>query len=59
MHARPRVGVLALQGAFAVHARCLTDLGAEPSEVRTPEQLEHVDALVMPGGECGSPPPSG
>jgi 5'-phosphate synthase pdxT subunit len=49
--ARPRVGVLALQGAFAVHARCLADLGAEPSEIRTPEQLERVDALVMPGGE--------
>ena len=51
MNARPRVGVLALQGAFAVHARCLADLGAEPAEIRTPEQLEGVDALVMPGGE--------
>jgi 5'-phosphate synthase pdxT subunit len=51
VHARPRVGVLALQGAFAVHARCLADLGAEASEIRTPEQLERVDALVMPGGE--------
>jgi 5'-phosphate synthase pdxT subunit len=48
---RPRVGVLALQGAFAAHARVLADLDADPVEVRTPAQLERVDALVMPGGE--------
>jgi 5'-phosphate synthase pdxT subunit len=48
---RPRVGVLALQGAFAAHARVLADLGAEPVEVRRPDALESVDALVMPGGE--------
>jgi 5'-phosphate synthase pdxT subunit len=46
-----KVGVLALQGAFAAHARCLRALGAEPLEVRTPAQLDEVDALVMPGGE--------
>jgi pyridoxal 5'-phosphate synthase pdxT subunit len=46
-----KVGVLALQGAFAAHARCLTALGAQPAEVRTPEQLATVDALVLPGGE--------
>ena len=48
---RPRVGVLALQGAFAAHARVLAELDADPIEVRTPAQLERVDALVMPGGE--------
>jgi len=48
---RPRIGVLALQGAFAAHARVLTDLGAEAVEVRRPDQLDGVDALVMPGGE--------
>ena len=47
----PRVGVLALQGAFAAHARTLTELGARPVEVRTPADFEGVDALVMPGGE--------
>ena len=47
----PRVGVLALQGAFSAHACVLADLGAETVEVRTPAQLEGVDALVMPGGE--------
>ncbi len=48
---RPRIGVLALQGAFAAHARVLTDLGADAVEVRRPDQLDGVDALVMPGGE--------
>jgi pyridoxal 5'-phosphate synthase pdxT subunit len=46
-----KVGVLALQGAFAAHARCLAALGAQPAEVRTSEQLDAVDALVLPGGE--------
>jgi 5'-phosphate synthase pdxT subunit len=46
-----KVGVLALQGAFARHAACLRAVGAEPLEVRTPEQLALVDALVLPGGE--------
>jgi len=48
---RPRIGVLALQGAFAAHARVLTELGAEAVEVRRPDQLDGVDGLVMPGGE--------
>jgi 5'-phosphate synthase pdxT subunit len=46
-----KVGVLALQGAYAAHARVLRSLGAEPLEVRTPQQLDDVDALVIPGGE--------
>jgi 5'-phosphate synthase pdxT subunit len=46
-----KVGVLALQGAFARHAACLTALGAEAREVRTPADLAEVDALVLPGGE--------
>lgn len=46
-----KIGVLALQGAFAAHAGALRALGAEPLEVRTPEQLAAVDALVLPGGE--------
>ena len=46
-----KVGVLALQGAFAAHARCLLALGAEPREIRAPAHLDAVDALVMPGGE--------
>jgi 5'-phosphate synthase pdxT subunit len=45
------VGVLALQGAFAAHARALDALGAQSLLVRTPADLDCVDALVMPGGE--------
>lgn len=48
---RLRVGVLASQGDFAAHAKMLAGLGAEPVEVRRPEQLEDLDALVIPGGE--------
>ncbi len=47
----PLVGVLALQGAFAAHSKILAPLGAQTLEIRTPEQLERVDALVIPGGE--------
>jgi 5'-phosphate synthase pdxT subunit len=46
-----KIGVLALQGAFAAHARVLADLGTEPVLVRRPEQLDDVDGLVLPGGE--------
>jgi len=46
-----KVGVLALQGAFARHVRALTALGCAATEVRTPAELDSVDALVMPGGE--------
>ena len=48
---RSRVGVLALQGDVRNHLRVLADLGAEPAEVRTPADLEGVDALILPGGE--------
>ena len=46
-----RVGVLALQGDFEAHARTLRQLGAEPREVRTPADMEDLDALAIPGGE--------
>ncbi len=46
-----KVGVLALQGAFAAHAACLRAVGAEPREIRTAAELDEVDALVLPGGE--------
>jgi pyridoxal 5'-phosphate synthase pdxT subunit len=49
--AQRTVGVLALQGAFAEHAVAVSRLGARPIEVRTPAQLDQVEALVMPGGE--------
>jgi 5'-phosphate synthase pdxT subunit len=46
-----KAGVLALQGDFREHAAVLASLGAAPIEVRTPEDLSRVDALVIPGGE--------
>jgi 5'-phosphate synthase pdxT subunit len=47
----PSVGVLALQGGFEAHAKALGALGAEVREVRTPSDMEGIDALVIPGGE--------
>jgi 5'-phosphate synthase pdxT subunit len=47
----PRVGVLALQGAFREHRQAFERLGAEVREVRLPGQLEGLSGLVIPGGE--------
>jgi len=46
-----KVGVLALQGAFASHIATFASLGVETLEVRTPHDLEIADRLVIPGGE--------
>ena len=46
-----KVGVLALQGDVREHIRALERAGASPLEVRYPEQIAGVDAIVMPGGE--------
>jgi 5'-phosphate synthase pdxT subunit len=46
-----RIGVLAVQGNFREHAAMLRRLGAEPVEVRLPEQMEGLDGLIVPGGE--------
>lgn len=45
------VGVLALQGDFERHVHQIKLLGATPREVRTPEGLIGIDALIIPGGE--------
>jgi 5'-phosphate synthase pdxT subunit len=49
--ARPTVGVLALQGDFEAHVKILAQLDASAREVRTPADLEDLDALIIPGGE--------
>lgn len=49
--ARPRIGVLALQGDYAAHAGALDEAGALPVEVRKREELEGLDGLIIPGGE--------
>jgi 5'-phosphate synthase pdxT subunit len=48
---RPRIGVLALQGDFAAHARALEEAGAVAIEVRKPAELAGLDGLILPGGE--------
>ena len=45
------VGVLALQGDFREHVAMFARLDVEAVEVRTPEELADVRALVIPGGE--------
>ncbi|GIG92556.1 pyridoxal 5'-phosphate synthase glutaminase subunit PdxT [Plantactinospora endophytica] len=45
------VGVLALQGDVREHLAALAEAGAVARPVRRPEELEQVDALVIPGGE--------
>lgn len=50
----PRIGVLALQGAFAEHVSLLGTLDVDATEVRTVGQLDNIDALIVPGGESTS-----
>ena len=45
------IGVLALQGAFDLHRQRLEQLGAAAPLVRTPTDLDGLDAIVLPGGE--------
>lgn len=46
-----KVGVLAIQGDFDAHRRRLLQLGADVVLVRKPEELDAIDALIIPGGE--------
>jgi len=46
-----KIGILAIQGDFAEHKLMLTKLGVHVAEIRLPEQLEAIDALIIPGGE--------
>ena len=48
---KPTIGVLAIQGDYAAHADALTECGAEPREIRKPDQLAELDGLILPGGE--------
>ena len=47
----PNIGILAIQGDYAAHAAALADAGADPVEIRNPEELDALDGLILPGGE--------
>ena len=47
-----RIGVLAVQGAFAEHIAAVERSGAEAFEIRQPRDIDgHFDGLILPGGE--------
>lgn len=48
---RPRIGVLAVQGAVSEHEQALADVGATVRRVRSADDLEGIHGLVIPGGE--------
>jgi 5'-phosphate synthase pdxT subunit len=48
------IGVLAIQGDYEAHSSRLKQLGAEVTLVRKPEQLEAIDAIIIPGGESST-----
>jgi 5'-phosphate synthase pdxT subunit len=48
------IGVLAIQGDYEAHGSRLQQLGAQVTLVRKPEQLDAIDAIVIPGGESST-----
>jgi len=50
-HARVKIGVLAVQGAFAEHIAILKQLGIDSVAVRLPSDLDGIAGLIIPGGE--------
>jgi pyridoxal 5'-phosphate synthase pdxT subunit len=51
MEKAKKIGILAVQGDFEAHAATLARMGADHVFVRTPRDLEGVDAVILPGGE--------
>lgn len=45
------IGVLALQGAFREHMRCLKNIGIQGKLIKSNEDLEGIDGIILPGGE--------
>ena len=45
------IGVLELQGNYAVHHKIFSDLGISSKGVKTAKDLDNIDGLVIPGGE--------
>jgi pyridoxal 5'-phosphate synthase pdxT subunit len=46
-----KIGILAVQGDFEAHAATLARMGVDYVFVRTPSDMEGVDAVILPGGE--------
>ncbi|MFR4039478.1 MAG: pyridoxal 5'-phosphate synthase glutaminase subunit PdxT [Butyricimonas faecalis] len=46
-----KIGILGFQGAIIEHERQIKAIGHEPVIVKYPEQLEEIDAIILPGGE--------
>jgi pyridoxal 5'-phosphate synthase pdxT subunit len=49
-----KIGVLAIQGDYEAHKLVLERLGVEAVLVRKPEQLDGIDAIIIPGGESST-----
>jgi 5'-phosphate synthase pdxT subunit len=49
-----RIGILAIQGDYEAHKAVLTRLGVDVTLVRKPEQLDAIDAIIIPGGESST-----
>ncbi|MGA8182114.1 MAG: pyridoxal 5'-phosphate synthase glutaminase subunit PdxT, partial [Terriglobia bacterium] len=47
----PMIGILAVQGDFAMHAKMIERIGAKYKLVKHVDDLAGVDALILPGGE--------
>lgn len=45
------IGVLALQGAFREHIRCLENIGIQGKLIKSNKDLEGIDGIILPGGE--------
>src|SRR5260221_12907593 len=54
LDASPVIGILAIQGDFDAHRKRLEEVGAKTVLVRKPEQLDSLDAIVIPGGESST-----
>ena len=48
------VGILGLQGDFALHQECLKRVGVESKIIRRPEELKPCNGLILPGGESST-----
>jgi 5'-phosphate synthase pdxT subunit len=52
--AKKKIGVLALQGDFEAHQKALLRAGADPVQVRSTDDLQQIDGLIIPGGESST-----